>query len=663
LVGLSLACLLSFLPAFYQSVMIPCSFSSSNSSHYDKILNALNERNFKAIQQKKQQQQKKRCSIFKIISLWWTLMICYIIIVQTTMSNCTMSFALGIVSKNNRLLRNSRRMGQSSTRLLLPRLHLENKKQSQDTSSLQSQPHNPIIQKIDFEKSGFSFELGGFDKQDQWMTIDPHEYHLPPPSFSSFSSSSDADADAPPSSQSNTPYYSIFQSDSDARIPVFSPLAPSPVELCLVRDRMVYIKRDDLLRLRKSNVSGNKARKMLVLNELPMDEFPDAIVSYGGPQSNAMVALAAIVNARNVELDASRSGDGDDEKGDEDEIQDNDFWFQDDVRLLDKENEDEDEDEDGDNYQNDEKDFNQSDTVPDEILQNDKGGTKANSSLASLAPKLERKKRFVYYTKKLPRYLRNQPNGNLLRALSLGMELVELSNEEYKRIFGGDNGGSVVAPEDIDPPVPYKSLWVPQGAACGLAIAGARLMAEEIVGFWSVKGNGMPLTVCLPGGTCTTALLLSREINGMVKERNEGLSEGDAMNKLDIVVSVIPCVGDEAYAERQMKALDLSTGGNGQDDMPLIFKPWKNSFPRFGEPSPHILKTFMEMKNDHGIFLDLLYGAAAWNTLLQYLTSQRESPIKGRQVMYVHSGGLEGVSSQLTRYRHKGLIDASHLQS
>ena len=72
--------------------------------------------------------------------------------------------------------------------------------------------------------------------------------------------------------------------------------------------------------------------------------------------------------------------------------------------------------------------------------------------------------------------------------------------------------------------------------------------------------------------------------------------------------------------------------------------------------------TFMEMKDTHSLYVDLLYGAPAWNLLLKYLTSQRDSPIKDRQVMYVHSGGLEGISSQLTRYKHKGFLEDDQIQ-
>lgn len=207
-------------------------------------------------------------------------------------------------------------------------------------------------------------------------------------------------------------------------------------------------------------------------------------------------------------------------------------------------------------------------------------------------------------------------------------------------------------------------MKVPQGCACGLATQGAKLMAEEIVSFWEVEGKSMPLSVLIPGGTCTTAMLLSRQINALLKKRD---TKND---NLDINVVVVPCVGDAGYALRQMKALDLSTGGNGRDDVPEILYPLKRKgYFRFGEPDAQILETFLEMKDEYGIYLDLLYGAPAWNIILQHWEASRygsegeTTPIKGRQIMYVHSGGLEGISSQLTRYKHKGLVDSAQVQN
>ncbi len=501
----------------------------------------------------------------------------------------------------------------------------------------------------DMDMEDFSFTFDSFDKQGSWLTMDWDEAlkSIPMPKSSPQDRNIDASTAPPP------------------RI-AFAPHQPSPVQVTLVRDRMVHIKRDDLLHLPHSNVSGNKARKMFALNQLLVedinednDQFPNVLVSYGGPQSNAMLALAAIVNAKNINM--RRDGTKEDIPN---EIE-NDIWMTRDDTESDSDN-----DIDGvdgeKNMDGDETDTDSSDSDLD---------SGSLSIPISTGGSNDKKKRFVYYTKKIPRYLRKQPNGNFLRALSLGMELMEISNDEYKELFGGEEGGSATPPQDIDPPLPNKqSLWVPQGGACGMATPGAKVMAYEIVQYWMEKGKGMPLTVCVPGGTCTTAMLLSREVNKMVKQimqdrDNEQNKDGTKKKNdfdldLDIQVAVIPCVGDEEYAKRQMKALDLSTGGDGKSDIPLVFPPPNKNkgYLRFGEPSPAILETFLEMKDEYDLYLDLLYGAPAWNLLLYYFNRNIPSPIQGRQIMYVHSGGLEGISSQLTRYKHKGLVGANQIQ-
>jgi hypothetical protein len=181
--------------------------------------------------------------------------------------------------------------------------------------------------------------------------------------------------------------------------PITSPHKPSPVEVVSVRGRKVYIKRDDLLRLEGSNVSGNKARKMFALNQIPADDFPKCVVSYGGSQSNAMLALAAVVQSKNMELMGSL---GDDEP------------------------------------------FGDNDTATKEELEQ--------------RPPPE--KRFVYYSKKLPRFLRKNPSGNYFRAKTLGMEMVEVTNDEYRDLFGGDSGGKPDAPVGLEAPVDADSVWV-----------------------------------------------------------------------------------------------------------------------------------------------------------------------------------------------------------
>jgi 1-aminocyclopropane-1-carboxylate deaminase len=203
-----------------------------------------------------------------------------------------------------------------------------------------------------------------------------------------------------------------------------------------------------------------------------------------------------------------------------------------------------------------------------------------------------------------------------------------------------------------------------------MAQAGTELLAKEIVSFWKNRGKGKPLSVCVPGGTCSTAVLLHRSIQKLLEA---------SPDKLDIAVVVIPCVGDDAYARRQMMGLNTQTGGS-TGDIPAILAPSpyesyfglpkRNGYYNFGEPDASILETFRELRDEHEVVLDLIYGAPSWTIMLRHWRTEAETgspfdpsaPLAGREVMYVHSGGLEGISSQLLRYRHKGLIDSDEIQ-
>lgn len=163
---------------------------------------------------------------------------------------------------------------------------------------------------------------------------------------------------------------------------------------------------------------------MLSLNEIPADQFPSCLVSYGGPQSNAMLALAAICNFKSREalgITITATIDKDDIDMDYDEESP--------ILLTEADQTYDDEDDE--------------DSLPNHP-----------------SPRPQVQKRFVYYTKKLPRFLRNQPSGNLYRAKTLGMELVELNPQDYNDWFGGDSGGSPEPPMGLKAPVARDSVWV-----------------------------------------------------------------------------------------------------------------------------------------------------------------------------------------------------------
>lgn len=444
----------------------------------------------------------------------------------------------------------------------------------------------------------------------------------------------------------------------------------SPIDVVVVRGRVVYFKRDDQLRLCGSQLSGNKARKMLALHDLQPKEFPECIVSYGGPQSNAMLALAAVVQYQNDKLISS-------------------IKAQSTIEVNEDEN---------------------------NRIVNGSSNLKLDSSY---------KKRFVYYTKKLPKFLRNQPSGNLFRALALGMELVELSTTEYNTLFGGRWGGSEIPPHGLVPPVFGESVWIPQGGACTMAMRGIRVLAQEILSFYNMQGKRKPLAVCIPGGTCSTAYLVHRALCELQLEAPVGTNNiFDRSNDFaDIKVVVIPCVGNDSYARRQM--LNLNSQFNdrisSQFGIPSVLPPSPLStqstisttyfgqssredinYFTFGEPDASVLDTYKEMRDEHGIVLDLLYGAPAWTLLLRHWRSWSngttartqsknentesaiketklsayvdagpylnqclatdEEPLFGRDILYVHSGGLEGIASQLLRYKYKDLLNVFEVQ-
>lgn len=147
-----------------------------------------------------------------------------------------------------------------------------------------------------------------------------------------------------------------------------------------------------------------------------------------------------------------------------------------------------------------------------------------------------------------------------------------------------------------------------------MASVGTAVLAREVVSFWMQSGHGRSLSVCLPGGTCATAVLLHNEL----KRLQEGLQDS-----LDIEVVVIPCVGNAGYARRQMMALNAEIGAE-IEDVPAILQPGPDPhkkddryFP-FGQPHESILQTFKMMEEDHGVVLDLIYGAPAWTVLLRH---------------------------------------------
>mmetsp|Transcript_33534 Transcript_33534/g.38376 ORF Transcript_33534/g.38376 Transcript_33534/m.38376 type:complete len:173 (+) Transcript_33534:1436-1954(+) len=156
---------------------------------------------------------------------------------------------------------------------------------------------------------------------------------------------------------------------------------------------------------------------------------------------------------------------------------------------------------------------------------------------------------------------------------------------------------------------------------------------------------------------------------------------------MDIRVVAVPCVGDAAYARRQMMSLSIQIGADA-DDIPTILQPapedreyltgsssLRNKYFTFGKPNQDILKTFQELKNEYNLVVDLLYGAPSFAIMFRHWGMNEKSSLRpdlsfdpnqplsaGREIVYIHSGGLEGINSQLLRYQHIGLLKIEDIQ-
>lgn len=367
----------------------------------------------------------------------------------------------------------------------------------------------------------------------------------------------------------------------------------------------VYVKRDDKLDLLGAGIHGNKARKLWGLaSSYPLSSsrpFPAVCLSWGGVQSNALAALAGFVCS-------------------------------------------------------------------------------------------VQQKRLIYYTKTIPAWLKDHPVGNYRRALELGVDFRELRASEFQDIFGatdeteGGDGearcirlkkrlvereGDLLAREADD------LLLVPQGAAFPGAEEGIDRLGREVEDWWATEsGSGeraevKPLAVVLPAGTGTTAFYLARTLASSSLGRTP-------------VVYAVPCVGDGTYLRAQMARLTRSEAlsetparpeGRGVPGGRKGGKPgaehgsegWREKTPQgafpevlegsaphvFGQPGQALIDMWHEMGEKHGLELDLLYGPRAWCVIRQHWSVLRA---KHDKLLYIHTGGMEGLPSQLARYRYRKML-------
>ena len=226
-------------------------------------------------------------------------------------------------------------------------------------------------------------------------------------------------------------------------------------------------------------------------------------------------------------------------------------------------------------------------------------GSNQSNAMMSLSELCKIKKwEFIYYTNHIPKYLRKNPEGNYLKALQNGANIIETS-------FRGERLIKFVKSLKDD-----ETLIIEEGGRVKESEFGIKKLAEE-VNEYALKHN---LKIFLPSGTGTTAYFLSKHVN--------------------VEVLTVPCVGNADYLKKQFKWL-------GAGKIPTILKPRKKY--HFGKLYPELYNLWNDLKNS-GIEFDLLYDTIGWDTLLHYDLSD---------ILYIHQGGLFGNITMIKRYERK----------
>jgi 1-aminocyclopropane-1-carboxylate deaminase len=287
------------------------------------------------------------------------------------------------------------------------------------------------------------------------------------------------------------------------------------------------------------------------------------------------------------------------------------------------------------------------------------GGSQSNAmrSLAMFANR--RDVQFIYYiARPVPQHVRRQKGGNFYDAMQAGMEIRHVSSEIYDRVFKENPLTSplVFIRNDISHLSEDQFLYIPQGGAWPGAEDGIRELAYELdAQLRDMRELGrltFPYTrplVFLGSGTGTTALYLAKHLAHAAR------------------IVAVPVAGSSEYLVQQMRALDVtaatlepSTGPSEFAGFPEVIRPRIRS--TFADIRAEKLAMWRELERagEGRIHFDLVYGPPAWEELWLALDEGRLQ--RDCDIVFLHTGGLEGNKSMLNRFTFKGLMTSYEFQ-
>lgn len=236
------------------------------------------------------------------------------------------------------------------------------------------------------------------------------------------------------------------------------------------------------------------------------------------------------------------------------------------------------------------------------------GGNQSNAMLAIAYIARIKKVKFTYFTPNLPRYLQENIAGNLNLALQNNMNIKYSNNPQNEAISYAKAN---------------NALFIPQGGALSQASIGLEKLAQQIL-----KLNLSNLCVFYSSGSGSSALFLSK----LLKPYN-------------IDVFTTHCVGSKEYLIEQFLNLE-----SNRESYPHIISTNKKM--SFAKPYIEILEIYKEWLESK-IEFDLLYDCVMWQAIADNIDLFK----KYRHRLFIHSGGLSGNETQLSRYEYKKLYN------
>jgi len=222
---------------------------------------------------------------------------------------------------------------------------------------------------------------------------------------------------------------------------------------------------------------------------------------------------------------------------------------------------------------------------------------------------------FTYFTRPLSKTLREQPEGNFKMALNLGMQVTE-DTRKWNTIE-----------EEWEANPDPSILFIPPGVCNNDVREGVYQLGDELTAqIHEHLDPTAPVAIVLPSGTGVTSFFLAQYFD-QYREQIQVFT----------VSTAIPFTQLKQQFQTMKNWENIDNEGE-----PTILETRKRY--DFAEPDQDLKKLHCALKKK-GVEFDLIYAPVTWRGMLD-----NWNQLKSSQIIYIHTGGIEGNETQLRRY-------------